>query len=109
MTSYSHHDHREIEIARDLQNLDKRQTDDDHLFDINLTGVDSFEDAAEVTLGLFLQTRSEVLARSHAGRNGGVDKFLVDYVEQCQITVRRRDSNRDPERVHGARRKIYRD
>src|SRR5215207_1953482 len=99
--AHAHDDHRQVEVARDLEYLDEGAADDDHALYSDVAHLEPFERGVEVRLGLRAHARRDVLGRAHPGRDGVVDEVPVDDVQQRQIAARLRDAERHAHGVDG--------
>src|SRR5215204_1119808 len=107
--AHAHHDHRQIEVARDLEYLDEGAADDDHALYSDVAHFEPFERGVEVRLGLRAHARRDLLGRAHPGRDGVVHEVLVDDVQQRQVAARLRDAERHAHGVDGCLGKVYGD
>src|SRR5947209_969483 len=105
-TAHAHDDHRQVEVARDLQNLDERAADHHHPLDLHLACLDAFERALEVRLGLLSQPRRDLFGRTHPRGHGVFDELPVNDVQQRQVAARRGDAERHAHGVDRSGREV---
>src|SRR5437763_4901123 len=104
--AHTHDDHRQVEVARDLQNLYEGDADDDHALDVNLVRPDSFERALEARLGLLPHLRRDVLGRAHPRGHCVLYEVSVNHVQHRQVAARRGDAERHTHGVNRSRREV---